>query len=171
MIFVTVGTVVPFDRLVRAVDEAAGAGIIDEEMFAQVGRGGYRPKHMPWSEALERDVFGEYMARADRLIAHAGTGTIFEALEAGKPLLVMPRLRRYGEIVNDHQVGTARRFGELGHVLVAEDEGEIAGKVGELGTFVPRAREVDGRAVVERVRGFLAAVAQAGGNGREGRRQ
>lgn len=42
MIFVTVGTQLPFDRLIEMVDEAAPE--LDQEIFAQTGSGKYIPK-------------------------------------------------------------------------------------------------------------------------------
>jgi beta-1,4-N-acetylglucosaminyltransferase len=164
VIFLTVGTQFPFDRLVRAVDEALGGSAVEDDVFAQVGRGGYRPRHMEWVETLERGDFGKRVASAKTLIGHAGVGTILAALAAGKPLLVMPRLRRYGEIVNDHQVATARKFAELGHVLLAYDESEIPAKLAALGSFVPVPRHADPARVIVRLKAFLDKVA-------DGRRQ
>lgn len=158
MIFVTVGTQFPFDRLIRAVDEAAGRGLLWEEAFAQVGAGGFRPNHMKWAEQLPREEYSRKMKEASAVIGHAGMGTIATALEAGKALLVLARLERYGEIVNDHQAATARRFAELGHVVTAADEREIAAKLAELRGFRPAPRRANARAVVERVAGFLAGM-------------
>ncbi|MFH0964487.1 MAG: glycosyltransferase [Planctomycetota bacterium] len=162
MIFVTVGTQFPFDRLVRAVDEALGEGAAGEA-FAQVGVGGYRPRNMGWAETLEREEFLERVRRAKMVVGHAGTGTILAALEAGKPLLVMPRLARHGESVNDHQVGIALAFASLGHVILARDEREVAGKMGELARLVPRPRTARRGPVVARVKEFLDAVERTKG--------
>lgn len=158
MIFLTVGTQFPFDRLVRAVDEALEQSALEDEVFAQVGLRGYRPEHMEWVETLEQEAFGERVAEARALIGHAGVGTILTALEGRKPLLVMPRLRRYGEIVNDHQVATARKFAEAGHVLAAYDEGEVLQKLVALRTFVPTPRRANPEQVVARVRLFLESL-------------
>ena len=167
MIFVTVGTQFPFDRLVLAVDEAVAAGLLDDEVFAQIGRGGRRPAHMRWTETLERDAYCENVTRSRAVIGHAGTGTIVDALEAGKPLLVMPRLKRLGEIVNDHQVSTAAKFAALGHVLAAENEADMPARIAELMTFVPRPRVVRPEGVVARVKAALDAFeAQGSGGGR-----
>lgn len=166
MILVTVGTQFPFDRLVRAVDEAAGAGLVSGEILAQVGRGGSRPKNMRWVETLEREEFARRVRQADRIVAHAGIGTILTALEAGKPLLVMPRLKRFGEVVNDHQVATAKRFASRGHVLAAYGEDEIAGMLVALEKFEPVPRRVDPRRIVGRVKDFVEDVAAGRGRGR-----
>jgi len=144
-----------FDRLVRAVDDAVGRGAVDEEVFAQVGCGGFRGKHMKCVETLPREEYAQTVRKARALIGHAGMGTIRMALEAGKPLLVMPRRARLGEVVNDHQTDTARKFAQLRHVLLAEDESQIFEKLAELRDFVPEPRVPRALGVIERVKAFL----------------
>jgi exopolysaccharide biosynthesis glucuronosyltransferase PssE len=124
MIFVTVGTDGPFDRLVAAVDRwAKETGRAD--VVAQIGRSTLRPRFMRWHEFLEPPQFQEHFASAEFVIAHAGMGTILTALRHQKPLLVMPRRATLGEQRNEHQLATARRLLEMGKVTVAFDEAEL----------------------------------------------
>lgn len=115
MIFLTVGTQAPFDRLVRAVDDWAGENS-SCLVVAQIGDTKYRPRHFEWHRTLQPVEFRKHLETADHLVAHAGMGTIIEALMLGTPLLVLPRLVQHREHRNDHQIGTARRFQELGKV-------------------------------------------------------
>lgn len=131
MIFVTVGAQMPFDRLVRTVDEWAG-GQPDANVFAQVGPGGYQPCNGEWTEFLAPPAFRARVQAASILIAHAGMGSILTALEHGKPLLIMPRRGDLRETRNDHQIATAARFRELGRVAVAMDEHELRGRLQRL---------------------------------------
>src|SRR5512143_1471526 len=110
MIFLTVGTQFPFDRLVSAVDNLIEQGLIAEEVFAQVGETSYQPRNFEAVPTLEKGSFDAQIKQATAIIGHAGIGTISCALGNGKPLLVMPRLSKYGEVVNDHQVAIAGRF-------------------------------------------------------------
>lgn len=131
MIFVTVGHQMPFDRLVRAVDEwAANAG--RDDVFAQIGETDYRPRHIEHAPKIEPAEFRRRMAEADTVVSHAGMGTILTALELGTPILVVPRLGRLMETRNDHQVATAQRFKLLGKVEVAMDETELPGALRQL---------------------------------------
>lgn len=124
MIFVTVGAQMPFDRMVRAVDEwAAAKGRAD--VFAQIGPTQWRPRHVAWTEFLQPQEFRTRVRDASVLVAHAGMGSILTALEAGKPILVMPRRGDLKETRNDHQVATAKQFRALGRVAVAMDETEL----------------------------------------------
>jgi len=158
MIFLTVGTQFPFDRLVRAVDEAISRGGLDEEVFSQVADSTYRPRNFEAVPYLEKDAFDERMCQASCVISHAGMGAITMALDNKKPLLVMPRLKRYREVVNDHQMAIAQKFESLGHVLVAYNEDEVSEKIKALRHFVPVEREKGAAAVVQRISEFIEQV-------------
>lgn len=158
MIFLTVGTQFPFDRLVKAVDEAMDRGAVDEEVFAQVADSIYHPRNFEAISYLEKDVFDKRMHDASCVISHAGMGAITMALDNKKPLLVMPRLKRFREVVNDHQVAIAQQFEHLGHLLVAYREDEVPEKIEELRHFVPVGRERNAAAVVQRISDFIEQV-------------
>jgi len=156
MIFLTVGTYpLQFDRLVKAADTAVGDGLIDEEVFAQIGACDYQPKHINYAKMLVKSEFDAYFDRASCIVGHAGMGTISMALEAGKPILVMARMSKYKEHVNDHQVSTAEMFERLGHVLVLKTMGELPQKIAELKTFRPTHREATPQLVADRIARFL----------------
>ncbi|MEN6426533.1 MAG: glycosyltransferase [Phycisphaerales bacterium] len=155
MIFLTVGTQFPFDRLVKTVDDLVASGVIEEEVFSQVGDDAYQPRSFKAVASLDKKAFDECIHKASAIISHAGMGTITMALDTGKPLLAMPRLKRYGEVVNDHQVAIARKFEQLGHLLVAYEPEELAGKVKLLRDFKPKPRQVQPEAVARRIAEFL----------------
>jgi len=162
MIFLTVGTYpLPFDRLVKAIDAAIKERLIEEEIFAQIGRCSYKPQNMEYVQMLEKEAFDSYFQKASSIISHAGIGTITMALDNEKPLLVMPRLKKYGEVVNDHQVMTAKRFEELGHILVAYTEEQLPDKLKQLKSFVPRKRKANPDAVANRIRQFLNNLSES----------
>ena len=156
MIFLTLGTYpLPFDRLVVAIDNGIRDGWVKEEVFAQIGMSGYKPQNMEYVDILEKGTFDSYFEKASCIISHAGIGTIIMALDNGKPLLAMPRLKKFGEVVNDHQVATAKKFEHLGHMLVAYNEEDLPEKIKVLKDFVPREREASPVAVAERISSFL----------------
>lgn len=158
MIFLAVGTQFGFDRLVKAVDQAVEAKIILEPVFAQIGLGKYIPNQIEYVVDLEKEVFDRTLSSCQAIISHAGMGNISLALKANKPLLVMPRRKKYGEVVNDHQVDTARKFEELGHILVAYDESELAEKIKLLKTFIPKPRNPNRQGVIDRISQYLKVL-------------
>lgn len=124
MIFVTVGTQLPFDRLVRSVDQWARASRHD--VFAQTGDSAYKPEHIDSMKFLGMKEFDRRVSQADLLVSHAGMGSIITAMEMSKPIVVMPRLARFGEHRNDHQLATVSKFKKLSNVFVAESENELS---------------------------------------------
>lgn len=161
MIFLTVGTYpLQFDRLIKAVDDAVRDKLIEEEIFAQTGSCGYKPRHMKFAEMLQKSEFDAYFEAASCIVGHAGMGTISMALEKDKPILVMARMAKYGEHVNDHQVSTAEMFEKLGHVLVARSVDELPEKIKELAIFVPAQRDATPHLVADRIAQFLQDAAR-----------
>lgn len=139
MIFVTVGTQLPFDRLIEAVDAWAGAGST-APVFAQIGPSRLRPRHIEYAQFISPAECARRMEQASAIVAHAGMGTILTALELGKPLLVLPRRATLGEHRNEHQLATAHRFSELGKLQVAFDESELPSALDQLNRAVAQPR-------------------------------
>ncbi len=138
MILVTVGTDKPFDRMMKVVDRwAAERG--RQDVFAQIGEGGWQPRHIPFVNFFEPVEFKQRFSAAHLIIGHAGMGTILSALLHGKPILVMPKLARLGEHRNEHQTATAKRMMALGNVNVAFDEEEMFQKLDIVDSLQARA--------------------------------
>jgi len=131
MIFITVGTDLPFDRMLKVIDAWADENN-RKDIFAQIGEGGWEPKHIAFSHFLQPPQFVEKFKASSIIISHAGMGTILSALHHGKPILVMPKRASLGEHRNEHQTATARRMMEFGNVNVAFDEAELRDKLDQL---------------------------------------
>jgi UDP-N-acetylglucosamine transferase subunit ALG13 len=159
MIFVTVGSQMAFDRLIKAVDQwAAQSGRSD--LFAQIGPSDFIPRHMEWTKELRPAEFRKRLMDATAIVAHAGMGTILSALELGKPLLVMPRRGDLRETRNDHQIATAKRFEEQGRLAVAYDEAALSEKLDHLALLKP-GKPIDHRAspeLLQRLRNFVDSL-------------
>ena len=124
MIVVTVGTQLPFDRLVRAIDAIAPS--LSCPVFAQIGTGGYQPANMEWRATVPAREFDAMLQSADAIVSHAGTGTILLAQKWHKPVVIMARRAAQGEHRNDHQVATAAQMMGRSGIYVADDETGLA---------------------------------------------
>ena len=124
MIFVTVGSQLPLDRLIIAVDTWAGEHK-DYPVFAQIGNSNYCPKNIAFCQTIPPETYNKYFAEATLIVAHARTGGIISALELSKPLLIMPRMADKGEHRNDHQLATVKHFSHLANIFAAYNETEI----------------------------------------------
>jgi UDP-N-acetylglucosamine transferase subunit ALG13 len=119
VIFVTVGTnEAPFDRLVAAVGRIEARG---EEIVVQHGASIVRPANAACVEFMPFESLVEHVRRARVVVTHAGVGSVLVALGERVRPIVVPRLARYGEAVDDHQLSFGRRFAEAGLVRLAED--------------------------------------------------
>lgn len=111
MIFITLGSQkFQFNRLLRAVDDLVERGIVTDEVFAQTGYSDYIPQNYAYKQFLDREEFAAYEAKADIVITHGGTGAIIGAVKKGKKVIAVPRLARYGEHVDDHQLQLIAQF-------------------------------------------------------------
>ena len=120
MILVTLGTQkFQMDRLVQAVDELAE--VVSEEIFVQSGNSTYEPKHCSAQNCVDAQEFQKMIEECSVLITHSGVGTIMRGIRAGKPVVVVPRLAKYHEHVDDHQVQIAEAFASKNCVLYCDD--------------------------------------------------
>lgn len=123
MIFVTVGThEQPFDRLVKAIDDLAAAGILTEEVIIQTGYSTYTPRHCTWQPFFPSEEMTRLVREARIVITHGGPASFLLPIRYGKVPVVMPRIRSFGEHVNDHQLTFCREVAARNrNILLAED--------------------------------------------------
>lgn len=124
MIFVTVGTQLPFERLIRGMDEWAQSnpGV---QVFAQVGETAYRPRHLECTRKLSPAEYQRRFLDAALIVSHCGMGTIITGLDNAKPMVLMPRRHALGEHRNDHQLGTAAKFSHFGLIDIVNSIDEM----------------------------------------------
>jgi beta-1,4-N-acetylglucosaminyltransferase len=116
MILVTVGTHHQnFERLIRAMDEVAAE--LTEPVIIQIGHSTYTPHHAEHFEFTSGSQMEQLTCAARIVVAHAAAGTVIIALRQGKPLIVVPRLQRYGEVVDDHQLQLAAALAATGQAI------------------------------------------------------
>ena len=122
MIFVTVGSQkFQFNRLLKKVDQMAADGSIKEGVCVQTGASDFVPCNCRHQAFYDRDKFAQMVEKCSVFITHGGTGTIVDAVKRGKKAIVVPRLARYGEHVDDHQLQLLERFHELNLVYACTD--------------------------------------------------
>ncbi|SDG37683.1 UDP-N-acetylglucosamine transferase subunit ALG13 [Bradyrhizobium sp. Rc2d] len=124
MIFVTVGSMMAFDRLILSMDKWALAHA-DGEVLAQIGGGAYRPSHMRWTRMLSPSKFQEAVSNAAVLVAHAGMGSYFVAAKMRKPIVMLPRLAMNREHTTDHQLHTIKWLRDKPGVYAAMSDDEL----------------------------------------------
>lgn len=129
MIFVTVGSrPYPFDRLFKKLDSLYEDGKLDEPMFAQTGTSTYKPKYFAFKDYISPSEFTKKINQANIVVTHGASGSIMKALNAKKKVIVVTRLEKYGEHINDHQIQNNEAFSSNHYVLMADLELENLGE-------------------------------------------
>ncbi len=108
-----------FDRLIDELDEIAST--IDEEIIIQIGNGNKAPRNAKYFRFLQDQEFNDCCSSSRIIISHAGIGSIITALRFHKPLIIVPRMKKYGEHIDDHQLEIASEMGRMGHIKVIYD--------------------------------------------------
>lgn len=120
MILVTVGThSQPFNRLVEAMDTVAGS--INEQVIIQRGVSSYKPRHAQYFDFTASHEIAKLTSEARVIVAHSAAGTVIQTLKYNKPLIIVPRLKKFGEANDDHQLQLASALHELGRVHMISD--------------------------------------------------
>jgi beta-1,4-N-acetylglucosaminyltransferase len=123
LILVTVGMhTAGFERLVRKMDEVATT--INEEIIMQIGHTKYTPRNAQYFQFTTAEELKALCQEARVVVTH-GAMTIIDALEQGTPVVVVPRLKRYKEVIDDHQLDFARELEKEGKVIVVYDVEEL----------------------------------------------
>ena len=127
MIFITVGSrSFQFNRLLEAIDKAVSRGEIKDNIYAQIGSSDYKVKNFKCIDFLNHDEFNKCLDDCDIVVTHGGTGVIVNAVKRGKRVVAVPRLARYGEVVDDHQIQLVKEFEKVGMVTACYDCDHIA---------------------------------------------
>lgn len=118
MIYITLGTQgADFSRCLKMVEQLIEDENIQDEVIAQVGNTAYRPKNMKCFEYVTETDYQKYIAEADVIVTHAGSGALFSCIKKGKKAIAVARLAKYGEMVNDHQTELVKKLTEGGYLL------------------------------------------------------
>lgn len=141
MILVTLGTQdKPFIRLLKAIDNAIEKGVIKDKVIVQAGYnvGRYESKNMEIFDLIDREKFSELVNKCDLLITHGGVGSILNGVRQNKKIIACPRLAKYGEHINDHQLQIVSEFSRLGYILPYNDGDDLGEIIKKIKTFNPK---------------------------------
>lgn len=116
----TVGTQLPFDRLVEMVDKSVMD--LDLEGFGQIGEAKYLPVNIESQDFCSRNEFIHQVESCDFVVSYAGIGGVLTSLRNKKPIILMARKKEKGEHRNNHQVATVRELRDRPNIYVVGDE-------------------------------------------------
>jgi len=129
MIFVTVGSVAPFDDLIREVDRLAEKGVVGD-VVVQIANGTYVPKNAEWFR-FKIDLT-EFYRPAEFIITHSGAGTLFEILKMGKKAISVPNPK----VV--HNPDIIMKLSKEGHILLCPELSQLEEKILQVRSWTPK---------------------------------
>jgi UDP-N-acetylglucosamine transferase subunit ALG13 len=159
LILATVGTQLPFPRLIQTLDQLAPR--LGEPVIAQTGKTDPSLRHVVQHDSLAPRQFDELFKTARTVVAHAGIGTVLAAKKYCKPIILFPRRAAFGEHRNDHQLATAEQ-------LAGQPGIHVAWTIEELGALLlsgdlASPHEESARPELERLHETLRAFLRPGG--------
>lgn len=155
MIFVTLGTQdKSFKRLLEEIDKQIKIGNINDEVIVQAGYTDYKSDNMKIFKMIPMEEFDKYIKKCNILITHAGVGSIMSGLMNDKKVIAVPRLEKYNEHTNDHQLDIASSFSKEGYILSSniDDLEEI---LKEVKTFKPKKFKSNNEKFVKVIEDFI----------------
>lgn len=126
MIFAVLGTQkFQFDRLLKTLDRMTYHQVLNDKVFAQIGHSTYLPIYYDYSHFLNKEEFEQQIDNCSILVTHGGVGTIISGISHNKPIIVVPRLKKYNEHIDDHQLQIAEAFSRKNYVMTCLDTNNL----------------------------------------------
>lgn len=138
MILVLLGTQNnSFHRLLEELDKLVEKKIIDEKIIVQAGYTKYESKNMKIFGLIPQEKLEKYQEKADLIITHGGVGSIISSIKKGKKVIAVPRLHKYHEHVNDHQLQIVENFSSKGYIIGIKEIEELEEAILKAKDFKP----------------------------------
>lgn len=141
--------------MLRILDKEIEKGFLKENVVVQAGFTKYKSKNMKIFDYVSKERFEKYIKKCDVLITHGGVGSIFTGLKNNKKVLVMPRLARYKEHHNDHQLEITEEFTKEGYILSFEDEKTFEETYKQRKEFSPKKYRSNTENMVQLIQDFI----------------
>lgn len=140
MILVTLGTQdKKFYRLLDIIQKEVDKGNIKDEVIVQAGYSSdYKSKDMKIFDLIPLKKFDKLVKECDILITHGGVGSIITGLKYNKKVVALPRLKKYKEHTNDHQVQIVNNFTNNGYILSISEDGDLEDVLKKIKSFKPK---------------------------------
>lgn len=103
-----------FDRLLKKMDEIASTS--SEEVVMQIGHASFRPQYAKWFDFTTEEGIKEWCKKA-RVVVTQPAMSILDAQQQGTPVIAVPRLKKYDEVIDDHQLDFAQELERQGKVI------------------------------------------------------
>lgn len=159
MILVLLGTQNnSFHRLLEEVQKCIDEGTIKDKVVVQAGSTKFESDDMEIFNLIEQNKFNELIEQANIIITHGGVGSIVTAVKLGKKVIAVPRLRKYGEHVNDHQIQIVKDFNDKGYIIGIENVEDLKEAIIKSKTFEPVKYQPNNQKMLKIIENFIENI-------------
>ena len=144
-----------FDRLLRMVEKEIKNNNLKGEVIVQAGQTKFKSKYMKIFDLIPITKFNKLIKEADLVITHGGVGSIIQALKHNKKVIAVPRLARYKEHENDHQIQIVEEFTKNGYILSAKNTKELNKALEDVNKFEPKKYKSNNNKMVKLIENFI----------------
>ena len=156
MILVTLGTQdKSFERLLSEIERLMNQGVIREKVVVQAGYTTYSSDKMEIFDYLPKDKFEKLIQQSRILITHGGVGTILDGLSRNKKIIAVPRLSKYMEHTNDHQLQVVEKLGSEGYILACASVEDVEMNLKKISKFHPKKYQKNNQQMVSLIENFI----------------
>lgn len=156
MILITLGTQdKEFKRLLDMVQKEIDNGNIKDKVVVQAGHTKYESKDMEIFDLIDREKFSNLISECDILITHGGVGSIITGLQKEKKVIVAPRLAKYNEHMNDHQMQITENFSKKGYILPLYENDDLGKVLKKVEKFKPNKFKSNTKKMIKIVSDFI----------------
>lgn len=139
LILVVLGThELSFKRLLIEVEQLIKHKIIEDKVIVQAGHTKFNSSLMEIHDFVPYQTMDQWFEQSNYIISHAGTGSVLGGLKKGKTVIAVPRLKKYNEHNDDHQLQLLEMLGGQGHIIPCHELKNLKKAVQAVQLFQPK---------------------------------
>lgn len=156
MILVLLGTQKnEFRRLLKEIERNILDGTIHEKVIGQAGCTKYATDHMELFDLIPKEQIDQLKKEANFVITHGGVGSILSCVKMGKKVIAVPRLQKYQEHVNDHQVQLVEKFQKEGYIIGVQDVNQLKKAIQKIPEFEPKPYQSQTNHMIKMIKDYI----------------
>lgn len=156
MILVLLGTQNnSFSRLLEQIEKCIKTYIIKEKVVVQAGATNFESKKMEIFDYRPKEEIQELIQEASFVITHGGVGSITNCLKKNKKVIAVPRVKKFNEHVNDHQIQIVKDFDDKGYIKGVFELEDLPKVIKNIAAFKPKSFESGNSKILKLISDFI----------------
>ena len=159
MIIVLLGTFpTAFKRPLIEIEKLCKKGLITEEVIVQSGHTQFDSEYLKMRPFISPDELTELYKQARVVITQAGTGSLIKGMKLKKKIIAIPRLAKYGEVVDDHQEEILHEFTKQNYILPWTEDIALEEVLSKIDDFKPSPYVSTKQNIIDHLEGYINSL-------------